>query len=521
MFKVNKPNPDSTILRNMDQLFAWVLTVKYLKVILGIFLLIFAASCWQRFIHGDDLWLSEPSYYLAKEGIMKIPSIRGFVNIDTEIVAFHKLHIFIGALVVKIFGWSVYYLKTITLLVYAGFFLAYYRYQKRSENFQFDQPKFLFTSLLILFCPQMIIYGYIFRPEILVMTLGFLSYIILEFNLGPNKFSGWLLGGVFAGLAVITHMNGLVFPLAAFVWLIVLKKYRALLPLCMGAGAAMLLYTYNLWSMEQFDLFLTQVQYWPHQTFHKQLEGGPLGILGQFITKLFTEHKRYFRNENWFVFSALFWLSFVYSFRDLKRQKRPFFVYLIILMICLALFTSHKAPRYLIYIYPYMALVIAHAIWKINLQKANLLKPLILFALVLQLAFVSEKFTRIFKKNGEFASYHHRMLGSVPDKSARILATWDVIFNEIDKFDLVTYFTYEFHIYNLGYVPSQIDLLKKIHQDGVDYIIFDKVMLDQFNLHYIDHLQFKKVFFKGILKENPYYKIYKQAPDFWVYERIN
>ena len=69
-----------------------------------------------------------------------------------------------------------------------------------------------------------------------------------------------------------------------------------------------------------------------------------------------------------------------------------------------------------------------------------------------------------------------------------------------------------------GRLLSQEELLKKISQDGVKYIVLDKWILTQNRVHWSARSRFSKVFDGGNILDNPYYHQWYRGDDFLILE---
>lgn len=501
----------------IDQLYSGIIKPRHLRIALGIFLVIFTLSLWKRYVHADELWFAEMSYYLAKTGVVKMASIRGVLGLDQQIFPFHKLHIFIGAAIVSLFGWSVYYFKIFTLLVYMGFFYVFYKfYLANSEKYTSNQ--IWLASLIILTSPALVNYGFLYRPEILIMTLGFLSYFLLNKFLQQGKYQWVWVSGILAGLATLTHLNGMVFLVAGVIMLGFFKRFKAVLIFGFFGLLVSSIYTYDLWGEGNFEVFMMQIKYWPQHSFEENVNfTGPLSFIQTFFIKFITEHKRYFRTEVISVLSGLFLLSLFVSYRSLLKSHKSLLIFSLTLMVSLALLGSHKVPRFLIYLYPFMAIIISGFLLKLRDYNWLWLKIVIILGIAAQLAISGKVFYNIFQRNGDFSQAHRVMMEKVPDPEARILGPWDVIFNEIGKYDLVTYYTYEFYIEKEKKEFSQQQILKKIAEDSIEYIILDKPFISINRRKWSSFFfHFKKLFVQGNIKDNPYFEFYYRDEEFLI-----
>ena len=328
----------------------------------------FIVSMWHRYAYIDDCFFGEQAYWLAKEGIVRTKTIQAGLGWEERLFVYHKLNIWIGAIIINLFGWSIYYLKTLTLLIYISFFFLLKKYLQVDRE-RFPETTFLLVSLLIFVNPLTFIYGFTYRPEIMVMVAGFVSFIALEKvrinNSRPNLWS--IIAGIAAGVAFLTHLNGIIFAVSGFFYLIIYRKYKLLIPFMISGGIMMSFYFIDLLPSGNLAGFLAQISNWPDAVsgnYHSKAN-----FFTNILIKLSTEHQRFFWGDKVIAFSMLFFISFILAFRYLKETHKPLLLYTGMLILFLNLLGSQIAERYLLYYYPMMALIIALSIFHFIKEK--------------------------------------------------------------------------------------------------------------------------------------------------------
>lgn len=402
----------------------------------------FIASMWHRYAYIDDCFFGEQAYWLAKDGIVRTKSIHAGLGWQERLFVYHKLNIWIGALIIKTFGWSVYYFKTFTLIIYISFFFLLKKYLLVDRK-QSPDATFLLVSLLIFINPLTFIYGFTYRPEILVMVTGFVSFIALEkVRTNDSKSLLWIIiAGVSVGLAFLTHLNGIIFAVSGFLYLLVYRKYKLLIPFMLSGGIIMSLYFIDLLPSGNMERFLAQMNNWPDQV-SGNFQSKANVFIGVLI-KLSTEHQRFFWSDKVFAFSILFILSIILSFRYLKDNHKPLLIYTAMLILLLNLLGSQIAERYLLYYFPMMALIIALSILSLLKQRQFFRLTLVTFVLLIQIGLTAKHWLSIMKENSDFVTLNEELNNAIPVESKIILAPYPFIFNEIsDK--TFTYHTLEY-----------------------------------------------------------------------------
>lgn len=496
----------------MDKVYTFIFGRKFLLIIILLTAIVFVISLWHRFIYIDDCWHGEEAYWLAKEGVPKTKSMEGILGFENKIMMYHKLNVILGACIIKIFGWSVYYLKSMTLFFLVLFFVVFYQFSRRFKEL-YSQQHFILASLFIFVNPLIVYLGFTFRPEILVMCLGFLSYFTLESYLQSLK-SKWLVAsGIFAGLAFFAHLNGVIFPIAGFILLLYYRKYKPLILFSIVAFCTCMLYSFDLWQGNNFQLFIYQLKNCPTIQFGKTyFDTGILNFVANKVVNFLNEHQRFFWSEKVFAFSALFIFALLVKFKLLFSNYRSLVIYTFALILALNIAGDHIAERYLIYYYPQMALIVAISILSmIQDVKKMAVKSVFVFLMACHLFFVLFTFVKIFEKNEDSVAIHRELAEQLDDPLAKVLAPDKFIYNEIERRPILSYHVWEYNEVLSGTKMDQETALRIAYNLGVKYVL----------LEYAIFTDGDKPWFKdGIIKENPYYVTMKDFKKFKILKRI-
>ncbi len=409
-------------------------------------------------------------------------------------------------------GWSVYYFKGFTLLVYLLSFLLLHRMMKSQRNV-YTKETFLLTAFLIFANPLMFIYGFTYRPEILVMMLGFSSFLALEKvrNHSESNYIWASLAGLAVGTAFLAHLNGIIFGVAGFFYLIIYRKYKEIIAYSISAVLIASLYFIDLIPAGNFQLFLSQMKNWPDAVSGNYISDN--SFLLSILLKLGNEHQRFFWSDKVAVFSALFFFSVITSFSYLLKHHRPLMIYTGLLILLLNLLGSQIAERYLIYYLPLMAIIIAVSIRNLVNEKRVILLSVTAVLFILQLAVLSKHCYSIFQKNYNFTSIHAEIGEMLPPETQKILAPYHYIFNEMGKKSILTYHSLEYYeVINNKKLDSS-EALIRCKDLGIDCILLDKNLRD-------DHEKYRW-FETAVTGSDPDYHVFKEYKGYIILLRRN
>jgi len=494
----------------MIRLYDFLFNKKSIKIILILTGIIFTASLWNRYIYIDDCWHGEEAYWLAREGVVKTKSMQGILGFEEKVMVYHKLNILLGALVIKTFGWSVYYLKLITLAFYLLFFVTLRNYISRFPT-RHSQEHFLTAAFFVFVTPLMVHLGFTYRPEILAMFFGFLSFYSLEVFL-EEKHTRWLVGSaIFSGLAFFTHLNAMIFGIAGFFLLLFNKKFRSSLLFAFITLVVSMLYTFDLWQADNYQVFRFQIENWPTLKLGKTYLSSDIGdFLVRKILNLLNEHQRFFWSDKVAAFSLMFFIATLSRLNYLLKNHRNLLIYNILLIISLNLTGSHIAERFMIYYYPFMALLVAIVVLSIRGHKGLMaVKTALVLVFAANLVMVGIRFTDIFRQNKDYPAIHRQLSAVINDPGTKVLAPDRFVFNEIESRPILSYHAWEYYEDIHSLKLTQHEALKLAKELGAKYIILDKDIQSDEN----------PIFRNGIINPNPFYEIYKEWEEYLILRR--
>lgn len=496
----------------MNSLFSFLFSRKSLLVLAGISAIVFFASMYQRYIYIDDAWFGEQAFWLARDGIVKAVSIKDFFGWDEHLRVYHKLHTYIGAALITLFGWSVTPLRIFTLVVYLIFVILIIQYF-RKRKLLIGNDAWVISLLFVLINPLLALYAYVFRPEVLVMTLGFASYVLLDVFITRKPKNSYIVGaGLLSGLAFLTHLNGMIFGMAGFVLLFWFKMYKQMFVFAFSTALVASIYFIELFPAGQFDAFLFQMANWPDPNGANYFSKNVMTLVMGVIEKLLNEHMRFFWSHKVWGFSSLFLIAVIFNFRYLKNNHRHLLVYLFSLILFLNIFGSQIAERFLLLFLPFMIICIVIAIGRLKESGHVFLKGLILALFALNIIGLALEYQDIFRRNGDIISKQNKIMTQIPATRDAILVSYPFIFNHLENRNLVIYKSFEYSQVKLGRVYSQNDFFAKSDALQIAYIIVppDMTIGDDNRFPFLCD---------GIIDDNPWYDVFFRDSDYLILKR--
>lgn len=324
-------------------------TVIIKLLLLAVFLL-FVYSLIDRIPDIDDAWIGEPAYWQYKLGFAKSELMNGITFQNIRVLTHHKLLTLQGVFLIKLFGYSLVTFKLLSLFYLCGFFILFYAYTYKKL---FSPLEFWFSILLFISNALIFQYSFVFRPEIPLMALGYISYMFLEkvLNNQRTNYSFVVISGLFAGLCVSTHLNGIIFPVAGLLLLLWNKKYLQSIVFGFSTLPTILIYFYDFTSKFNFSFWLYQLNKTPA---YDRISESP--ILVQYLMRILNEQMRFFHGPIEISFSILFILVFAIAFKKLK-QHRNLMRYLFLLVLFTALVSIHLTSKYMMPYIPYIIML--------------------------------------------------------------------------------------------------------------------------------------------------------------------
>ncbi len=430
----------------------------------------------------DDDYIGEQVYWLQEVGHVKSELMRGYNNIGLENyqAIFHKLFIYNGAIFSNVFGWSLTTLHFASLFYVIVFFGALYWYLKRKDAF-FPKGTFPLVVVLMLSLSVFSEYSASFRPEVMVMALGFISYLFLDLYFRNNKLIYIILSAVFAGATFLTHLNGLIFVAAGVLLLAYKKKLSTSILFGTISSIVFSLYFADIFINSNFANFLYQFRHDPSLSEDNFKWWTP-------FLKVLNEQMRFLNSPKEIGFTILLVISLFYL-KKLKKLENNLLIYTLLLVVIFALYTYSKTTKYLIIYLPFLALIVANG-WQTieegngKALTRNIFRLFLVIYISLGVFYTTVRIVR-YAKSENLVESNAQLASCIPSnhKQLNVLAPGSFIFNQIDSFNgIMNMLRFTFFVETHGKPPlnfSQVvDSSKKYN---IHYIIFDQQNCSYFN----------------------------------------
>ena len=457
----------------MDKVYNYFTGVKTITILIIGTAIVFLFSLFNRYIYVDDAWFGEQAYWFLKLGYVKTSTIIDFYDWDQRLFVYHKLNIIIGAALIKIFGWSVGPIRGFTLFVFLIFlFIVYKIFKSRELAWNGIDGSLVFFFLII--NPMTLLYAFTYRPEILVMSLGFFSFLLLS---GKRTNYRLFWSAVLAGTAMLVHLNGVMFIVAGFALLLIRRKWKSAFVFGLIASFVTSFYFYDLWQAGHFDAFLFQIRHWPDNITTNYKSDGWLSSVLNVLSKLGNEHSRFFWSPDVWGISSLFVFALLAKGKMLWRKHKDLIVYFIFADIALNTLGSHIAEIYMLLLLPFMALIVASFLTELKKSGKPYLQIISIIIILFQLISVTLMFNEIFNKRENTVEIAEQMLSEFPENNEKVLVPPRFVFNQLPIKNLVSYKTMEYHQDEYGRKYTKEEFLQLAVQLGIHHLVISPEML--------------------------------------------
>ena len=381
------------------------------------------ASLYHRSCYIDDAWLGERAYWLAREGVVRSELFRGPLDYGERMFVFHKLLALTGATLIRLFGWSLYVLKSVSLVSFLAFLGLLWRYCRRFES----KDVFVLTALVLLGHGLLGSRIFVYRPEVMLMALGFGCFFLLRSFLEGTEWPRATLAGgaVLAGIGALAHLNGLMF-IAAGTLLLLLRRRP-------GPAAVFAVLASSVAALYFADAALAGAV----PTLWRQLLTDPMLVqripdAGSHLTGLLSEHQRYFHSRGEILFSLLVLGAGVVAARFTRLRANPLVPFTVALVVSLALLSPERHAHYAIPLFPYLALIVADGLAH-GLPRAGRVAGAVLVVLLwMHVAHGAAQLGQIIATNEDTAT-RNRALATHIRPGATVVATLPFVFDEIES----------------------------------------------------------------------------------------
>ena len=461
-----------------------------LYAILAFGFLLFVYSLYQRIPNVDDAWIGEQVFWLDHNGVVKNVLMKNYFDNQNGLLAYHKAFVYSGLWAVQLFGFSLWVLKSVSLFYLFIFFGIFYYYLVKLKKL-LNPGQFIFVALLLLIEPHIFEYSFVFRPEIMLMSTGFLSFAFLEysFKTEKNKTVFVLLSAIFAGLSALVHLNGAVFVLAGGLILLFKKQFLNLLWFTLVGFIFVFLYFSHLHSLSDVSIWFHHLMAYDSG---KSDVGFGYGTLLNILLKPFEEHLRYFHSPKEIALTLLFLTSLFFGFKTIKKKMPLLMPYLLILVLALGFIAPGKTAKYLIPFIPFFSLGIilfVKEVWMMVSQKQftipktkEAISMFIVFILFVVVSFYYNGYLSLQKFTPQTNHLITEQFVKKPSQQTIILAPMTFIFDEIyDYKEIIGFMSFNERAKTNPKIKSP-DFFKITEQENIDYILLNEHYIKKFNL---------------------------------------
>ena len=138
------------------------------------------------------------------------------------------------------------------------------------------------------------------------------------------------------------------------------------------------------------------------------------------LSKLLSEHKRFFWGDRVMGFSILFFCSLVLNFRYLKREYADLLLFFLLLVLSLNIFGSHVAERYVLFYYGAMCVITSVSIIALQ-DQAPWKKIFIILPFAVHLLLGGVMLYKIKNRSEDYIALHSEALALSSGVGASIL----------------------------------------------------------------------------------------------------
>lgn len=433
----------------------------------------FLVSLFHRYIYIDDAWFGEQAYWFSRFGYVRTSTIIDFYGWNERLFVFHKLNIIIGAALIKIFGWSPEPFRIFTLLVFLLFLFITYRSLKYPALFS-GQVKSRLVFFFLIVNPLTLLFAYTYRPEILVMTLGFSSFLLLS---GKQNLKNLICAAILAGIAMLVHLNGVMYMVAGFGLLLTRKRWKQAFIFGFVSALVGSLYFYDLWQPGHFDTFLYQIKHWPDNITTNYSTGGWFSYIIAVLIKLSNEHQRFFWSPDVWGLSGTFVIALILKGKTLWRKHKELILYMLFADIGLNILGSHIAEIYMLLLMPFMAIIAASFLSGLRKDAKPYLQVIGIILILFQTGTTVNGLMETFGRMENTVKISTEMLSVFPEKNERVLVPYRFVFDQLPGKQLISYKTMEYHQVENGKKFSKEEFLSLALRLDIRYMVVPPEML--------------------------------------------
>lgn len=434
--------------------------------------MIFIAYQLDNIPRTDEEYLGEQVYWLMHEG--KVRSDLGYHDLGYDIYQsiYHKLFVYNGYAFCTAFGWSLFTLHTVSFL-YFLLFLAIFYFYCRSRYASTSNYLFFAVIILLLFNQDLLYAAGSFRPEIMLMALGFAAYALLEKYLKAGKTSTLMLSAFCAGLCMFAHLNGVIFIIAGCLLLLLKKKWKA--AIVYGAMAAIAFSPYFIDTLYHADL-----AYFWHQFTHDPVLHSSETHWYSLLLKIVNEQSRFLFTEKQIILTASLAAVLSFSYKRIKQSHAALLLYTLILILSLAIVCPSKSTKYMVIYLPFLYVILVEGWQYIEASgrkpKIYTIRLLLVTGLSVSLFYSGKQIMAnpANLQSGGIVAEHKVLAKTIrgDHKTINLLAPRLMVFNELGKFN---------RLQDIGMIAEE-NFRAYLSSSDIDYVIFSEQDRSYFHL---------------------------------------
>jgi hypothetical protein len=420
----------------------------------------------------DEEYLGEQVYWLMHKG--KVSSELGYHNLGYDIYQsiYHKLFVYSGYAFCTIFGWSLLTLHTVSFLYFLLFLAVFYFYCR--SRYGSTTNYLFFAAVILLPFNQDLLYAVgSFRPEVMLMALGFAAYALLEKYLKAGKPSTLTLSAFCAGLCMFAHLNGVIFIIAGCLLLLIKKKWKAAITYSAIAIIAFFPYFIDI-------LYNADLAYFWHQFTHDPVLHSSETHWYSFLLKIVNEQSRFLFTEKQIMLTASLVATLTLSYKRLKQTHATLLLYTLILILSLAIVCPSKSTKYMVIYLPFLYIILVEGWQYIEASgigsKLYTMRILLAASMLISLFYSGRQITTnvVNLRSGGIVAEHKALANKIREnhKTISLLAPRLMIFNELGKFN---------RLQDIEMIATE-NFIAYLNSSDINYVIFSEEDRKYFHL---------------------------------------
>ncbi|MFD2934944.1 hypothetical protein [Spirosoma flavum] len=436
-----------------------VFSERQLQIILGILVVLAGLSYFHRYPTGDDAWFAEQSYWFQKEGIIRSEFFRGTLGWEKQLLVSHKLFLVFGSWLIDLFGYHLPVIQFVGLIFFGVIIgeLCFYIYQKEHKLYSWH---LLFILTLVFSNVLLIRMSFENRPELMVSALGFGSFLCLQ-RARPNIVN-ILLAGVLAGLAMLCHLNGVIFLLAGLFILLYLKRFKQAFWFSLAGGITGLFYF--------TDVVLADNGFaiWYYQFRHDLATQNAFSWQAKLMV-LLRYPKLFFESLEQAALTLLLVYLLIKQRKFIKELSKPLKIYSLSIFLFFWVITKDGSGTYMPIFMPFMFAMV-YELYKVNPFKEISLKLVLAVYFVIGLYGIVEIIYRNFT-NPYLPVAYEKLRPYLPAKKSGFVPL-TFFFNEYERYGhLLSSENYTYHATPTNDPSTQ--MAQWAHKKKADFILMD------------------------------------------------